>query len=301
MFGPLVSKSLSRIVEAGQVRAVHELLGTHPTAAADVVEAMLSALAQPATLRILATEKPVDVAMLDLLAPHLSIAGYEVVLEALASSEERVTRWKLLDLLTRAELDLSDAIAAPLEDERWYVQRNMLVLLQRRGHIPDGLSLTPWTCHSDGRVRVEAIRVQLRMPNGREPAVLTALDDADPRVTKVGLREVLKQCPPAAVPYIVKIALEPAAGDDLRFLAVTALGGVRQSEALVTLLSLADGGRSFLGLGRQKLPPRTAVLIASLRALAQQWAKDPRAVSTLAAAARSSDPDVREAAQGPTR
>ena len=260
---------------------------------------MLSTLAEPATLRILTTQEPVDVGTLDLLVPHLSVAGYEVVLDALASSEVRATRWKLLDLLTRAELDLSDAIAERLEDERWYVQRNMLVLLLRRGHVPEGLSLTPWTGHADGRVRVEAIRVQLRMPNERESAVLTALDDADPRVAKIGLREVLKQCPPAAVPAIARIALEPAAGDDIRFLAATALGGVRQSRALVTLLSLADGGRSFLGLGRQKMPPRTPVLIASLRGLAQQWAEDPRAVSTLAAAARSSDPEVREAAQGP--
>ena len=62
------------------------------------------------------------------------------------------------------------------------------------------------------------------------------------------------------------------------------------------LLTLADGGRSLLG--RRKLPPRTPILLASIKALAQQRAEDPRAVSILAAAARSSDPELRQAAQG---
>ena len=301
VLGPVVTSSLTSLVEAGQVRAVHDLLKGHPPGAADVVKAILSVLAQPATLRILAAQEPVDFDMLGLLVPHLTQPGYEVVLEALATSEVRVTRWKLLGLLTRARLDLGGAIAARLEDERWYVQRNMLVLLQRREQVPAGLSLTPWTGHPDGRVRVEAIRVQLRMPNERDPAVLKALEDVDPRIATLGLKAVqTRQCPSAAVHRIVEIALKPEGGDEVRCLAATALGRVRESEALVALLNLSDGGRSFLGLGPRKLPPRTPVLVASLRALAQQWAGDPRAVETLRLALRSPDVELREAVQQAT-
>ena len=106
----------------------------------------------------------------------------------------------------------------------------------------------------------------------------------------------MKQCPPTAVSRVAELALETAAGEEVRCLAASALGQVRQPRALGALLKLADGGRSFLG--RRKLPPLTPVVLASIKALAQQRAADRLAVSILAAAARSSDPEVRQAAQG---
>jgi HEAT repeat protein len=145
-------------------------------------------------------------------------------------------------------------------------------------------------------VRTEAIRVQLQLPGERDPAVLTALGDDDPRIAALGLREALKHCPPAAVSRVAELALETEASEEVRCLAASALGQVRQPGALGALLKLADGGRSFLG--RRKLPPLTPVVIASIKALAQQRAADRLAVSILATAARSSDPEVREAAQG---
>jgi HEAT repeat protein len=208
----------------------------------------------------------------------------------------RATRRGLLDLLTQVDLDLSDIIAARLEDPRWYVQRNMLVLLKRRGEVPEGLSLTRWTSHPDGRVRVEAIRAQLLTPAGHNPAVLTALNDADPRIVTLGLREAVNQCPPEALRRVTELALEPDADDGLRSLAVTALGRIQKPQALSALLRLSDGGRSFLG--RRRLPAQTPVLVASIKALAQQWSGHPSAVSILAVAARSSDPELRLAAQG---
>jgi hypothetical protein len=63
---------------------------------------------------------------------------------------------------------------------------------------------------------------------------------------------------------------------------------------LSALLQLADGGRTFFG--RLKLSPKTPVLIAVIRALAETWTNNPRAAHVLAAAARSSDPEIRHAA-----
>jgi ABC-type transport system involved in cytochrome c biogenesis permease component len=62
---------------------------------------------------------------------------------------------------------------------------------------------------------------------------------------------------------------------------------------LEALLELTDGGRSLLG--RIRLPLKTPVLIAAVRALADAWAFDPRAAAVLAAAAESPDPEVRAA------
>jgi hypothetical protein len=218
------------------------------------------------------------------------------LIDALATSEVRATRRRLLDLLARKDISIGAAFVARLDDPRWYVQRNMLVLIERSGHVPDGFSLTPWTSHPDDRVRLEAIRAQLTLPHERELAIDTALEDVDPRIVTLGLRVLQKTCPPELGPRVAELALQPHAGDDVRFLAATALGRVRQPEALDVLLRLSAGGRTLLG--RPKLPPRSPVLVATIRALAEQWAADPRAAPVLAAAARSSDPELRRAARG---
>ena len=296
VFGPIVGKALARLVEDGQASTVYELVRSYPLGAGHVVKAIGSSLAQPAPLRMFAAREPVDLGILETLLPFVTVDGYDAILDALTESEERATRRGLLDLLTQAEVDLGDIIAARLEDPRWYVQRNMLVLLRRRGQVPDGLSLTPWTAHADGRVRVEAIRAQLVTPAGRDAAVIAALDDVDPRIATLGLREAMKQCPQGAAPRVAELALEPEADDGLRSLAATALGHIRTPQALSALLRLSDGGRSLLG--RRRLSLQTPVLVASIKALAKQWAGDPRAVSILAVAARSSDPQLRLAAEG---
>jgi hypothetical protein len=64
-------------------------------------------------------------------------------------------------------------------------------------------------------------------------------------------------------------------------------------EVLEALLQLSVGGRSLWG--RIRLQPKTPVLVAVIRALATTWADEPRASGVLAAAARSSDPDLRQA------
>jgi hypothetical protein len=239
--------------------------------------------------------EPVDLADVDPLVPHMSIASFEVLLDALTSSEVRATRRRLLDLLARKDLDLGEVIAARLNDERWYVQRNMLVLLERSGHLPDGFSATPWTSHPDFRVRHAALRVQLMLPDERDLAVCTAIVDVDQRLVALGLTAIQQECPPVVAPRVAELALRPQANDEVRLLATKALGQVRQSLGLNALLKLSDGGRTLLG--RVKLPPRTPVLVAAIHALAKQWAADPRAASVLAAAAGSSDPTLRQAAQ----
>jgi hypothetical protein len=76
-------------------------------------------------------------------------------------------------------------------------------------------------------------------------------------------------------------------------LAVNSVARERREEVLEALLQLSVGGRSLWG--RIRLQPKTPVLVAVIRALATTWADEPRASGVLAAAARSSDPDLRQA------
>jgi len=181
-----------------------------------------------------------------------------------------------------------------LNDPRWYVQRNMLVLLQRSGRVPAGFSAGPWTRHDDPRVRTEAIRLQLAQSSEKVDGIRAALDDHDPRVVRLGLAAVGQDCPAEVIDRVIDWAVDTNAGGDLRQFAVTTLGRFRDESALNALLHLADGGRTLFG--RPKLPAKTPVLIAALRALRDTWSDNALAGRVCAVAARSSDPDIRQAA-----
>jgi hypothetical protein len=72
----------------------------------------------------------------------------------------------------------------------------------------------------------------------------------------------------------------------------------RRDDVLDALLQLSAGRRSLLG--RTRLLPKTPVLVAVIRALSTTWSSDPRASGVLAAAARSSDPELRQAVSAQT-
>jgi hypothetical protein len=292
--GPLADKALDEIVTTGQVGAVLGMLSSRPESAAQIADDFLTRVTSPETLRAIVAREPLDVATLDVMLPRLSRDGYRQLLDALASSESRATRRKLLDRLVRAEADIGPLVLAHLNDERWYVQRNMLLLLERTGRVPDEFSPAHWTTHPDPRVRCEAVRLQLMLPRERETGIYTALHDVDARVVHLGLTAIQQECPADLVDRVIDLALDPHSDEGVRLLAVSALSRVRLVPVLYTLLQLADGGRTLLG--RWRLPPKTPTLVATIRALSESWDDDPRAVAVLTVAGESQDPELREAA-----
>ena len=179
--GPLVERASTTSLSVGHSKAVTELLSNRPEADVGVADSLLTWLVRPSALKALVTREPLDVASLDALLPRLSLEGYEYLLDALASSENRATRRRLVDRLSRTEIDIAPLVWRHLDDSRWYVQRNMLILLERAARIPEGFSAAPWVIHEDPRVRCEAIRLQLKLPYEREEAIVRALEDLDPR------------------------------------------------------------------------------------------------------------------------
>jgi hypothetical protein len=293
-YGPLTDRAVDQALNGGQLSALLALVSSPPAGAQAGAQMILARLIRPENLKGIFTGDRVDLATLDNLLPRLSLDGYEPLLEALGSSSSRTVRRRLLDLLGRTPIDITPLVVARLNDERWYVQRNMLMLLTKSGRAPESFSAVQWTKHPDARVRVEAIRLQLTLPNEREPGIHSALNDADARIVHLGLTAIRDECPPALIERLADLALAPESGDDIRLLAVTALGRTRHESALETLLLLSDGGRSLLR--RVRLPAKTPVLVAAIRALSHTWSHDPRVAGVLAAAARSSDSELRDAA-----
>ena len=81
----------------------------------------------------------------------------------------------------------------------------------------------------------------------------------------------------------------------MRRAAVRALGTSRDAGALEALLRLVRGGTSWFG--KPKLAPRTPVVLAVFRVLSTVWSSDAEASRLLDLARRSSDPELRQAAQ----
>lgn len=290
-----LDRAIDQTIDRGTVTDITALLARRPAGADDAVRAIVARLVEPSALIALLSREPLDIESLDSLLPSMALEGYEILLDTLALSGNRGTRRKLLDRLASAPIDLGPAIRARLEDERWYVQRNMLVLLERTRSIPDGVSIDDWTTHDDPRLRAEAVRVQLALPGEREMALRAALWDAEPRVIRVGLGALAGSCAPEFAHRVAHIALSAESDDDIRGLAAGVLGGVKTPAALDALIRLTDGGKTVFG--RRRLAPRSPVLMAALRALAAGWSSDPRAADLLAIAAKSSDPELAEAAR----
>ena len=292
-FGPLSDRAVDQAINSGQLIGLLEMIGSPPEGGHAAAETILTRLTRPENLKGIFTSDRVDFAGLDHLLPHLTVEGYEPLLEALGSSPSRTVRRRLLDLLGRTHMDITPLVIARLRDERWYVQRNMLMLLARSRHVPETFSAVPWTKHPDPRVRSEAIRLQLTLPHERNVGVLASLTDRDARIVHLGLTAIRDECPPQLVEHVIDVALASDVGEDSRLLAVNSLARLRLEPVRDALLQLSDGGRSFLR--RVRLPPKTPVLVAVIRALALTWSDDSRAASILAAARRSSDPELRQA------
>ena len=292
--GPLADRAMDELVQTGRVGEALELLASRPHASCEAADGFLSRLTSPEAIRSVLAREPLDVAGLDAMLPRLSPDGYKQLLDALASSENRTTRRRLLDRLASTTVDIGALVLAHLDDERWFVQRNMLLLLERLGHVPEGFSPAHWTTHPDARVRCEAFRIQLTIPDERGFAVAAALHDVDTRVIHLGLTAVQQECPADVVGRVLELTRTPDYDDSIRLLALGALSRVRQPSVLLALLKLADGGRTLRG--RWRLPPKTPVLVLVIRTLSRGWAHDPRAGVVLTAAAESSDAELRAAA-----
>jgi len=291
-FGPLADRAIDQAINDGQLSGLLELIASPPEGGQAGADMLLARLTRPENLKGLFAGDRVDLAGLNHLLPRLSLEGYDPLLEAVGSSPNRMVRRRLLDLLSRTTVDISSLIVTRLTDERWYVQRNMLMLLARRGNVPLTFSVVPWTHHADSRVRSEAIRLQLMMPHERHLGVDAALNDPDPRIVHLGLTAI-QECPPHLVERVIDLALASDLGDESRLLAVNAIAREQRADVLDALLQLSIAGRSWFG--RIRLYPKTPVLVAVIRALAAAWSGDSRAAGVLAAVARSSDPELLQA------
>ena len=290
--GPKVYRACAALVDMGRLAELVGLLEDAPegtTAAAELWERAVSV----DTVAWVLSKEPVDFATVDRLLPRLHERAIDPLLDALAEAEVRATRRAILDRLMGLGPALGPSITARLADERWYVKRNLLSLLDELPELPAGFSALQWLGHPDARVRVEAFKIGLKAPAERDRVITQALADPEHRVVRLALLSAARGAPAGALPRVIALAQNRQLSQDLRLLAIRVLGGSSSGQALDVLLSLTDGGRSLFG--KQKLLPKSREFLAALSALATGWGREPRTMAVLARAAMSPDPEVRAA------
>lgn len=292
-----VREAADQMIASGRFGALAEILEEAP-GGSGLAEELWGRMAIPdVAARLLAADPPgfpllerlVDVAGADLAPP---------LVEALASpqSESRVYWRKVFNLLVEIGKPVIPLVPDRLEDERWFVRRNMLSLLRELPGRPEGFSALAFLEDRDPRVRAEALTLALEAPGEREPAILAALTDDDTRMVGLALSAVEADRPPSAEPLLAELAGDSGQASSHRIRAVRLLGESDAPEALETLLGLVWRRRWIFW---KALAPASPLVAEALRSLARGWADAPRARRALRAAGASDDPELRRAASTP--
>jgi hypothetical protein len=92
------------------------------------------------------------------LASRLVGLNMPVGLDLLGAEEDRARRRALIGILGEAARNDPEPVITALDDERWFVVRNLVIVLRNSGSTHAAPELARLTHHEDHRVRVEAVR-----------------------------------------------------------------------------------------------------------------------------------------------
>jgi hypothetical protein len=212
-----------------------------------------------------------------------------LLLDRISESSSRATRMGVFQRLSARGDDVLAAIVERLADERWFVRRNMLALLNEIGRVPPGFAALPWAGDPEQSVRREALQLAMNNLLERDRAICLALGDRDERTVLAGVRAAQTGLPASAVPLALRCEEAEHLPAELRAQVVRVLRGVRSPAVLDVLLRTVVAGRSLLG--RPKLARGEADVVAAVGVLANTWRDDARAAAVLERA-RSSDSEV---------
>lgn len=295
--GPVGREAIEEMLDESRAGELLELL-REPPEGDGVVEEAWSHVDISAAVRELLARSPPDFGAVDALLERRGDLAAGPLLDVLSESESRSVRRQLFSRLAALKgADVTDAILERVDDDRWFVQRNMLALLVERDGSPEGFTALPYTRHPRPEVRQEAYKLTFRSQD-RAEAVRRALDDDDQRARGLGLG-ALQEMPEETVDEFVPRLRRLASGDvspDLAGQAVRALARSRSEEALDALLDLCRT-RKMWRFWTVDLAEKSPVLLEALRVLARRWHDRPEADRLLARARGADDPEIREAAR----
>lgn len=223
----------------------------------------------------------------------LGTAAITPITGMLGSLEHRPARMMICDFLIANGRETVDLIGGFIYDKRWYVSRNVAMILGEIGNERGVTFLKKSAAHTDSRVRLETLRAAKRILGDEAEKVLRGfLNDPDVDLRKRALR-ALGQRNSKAVVGDIKAQIDPETLPDrdpaeVRELLMTysRLGG---GEAARDLIALAKKAPFF------KKTRWQPVRLAAIRALGAS--SDPTARGELEILSKDRATDVAEAAR----
>jgi hypothetical protein len=253
-------------------------------------EMITEQLISPNRLITLLHEEPIDFDAVDMVVRRLGREATKPLLDELVEATNRATRRAIMDRLVSIGPEIGNLVQERLNDNRWYVIRNMISLLRECGCEIDQSLLDRFASHDDPRVRREMLQLRMENPALRSNALVTALMDKDKGVLRAAMQAARSEFPPNAVASLAKRVLESDFPPEFRVMALYLLGKSGNVAALDALLAYASGGKTLLG--KIKLANKTPEMLAALSGLARSWSNERRARELLDVAEKSRDDQI---------
>ena len=193
----------------------------------DVVQSLIDSLASAA---------PERAAVIHRLIAELGAAATRNLLIALSEEENRSRRRRVFDLVCSLGPRIVPEVISFLGDERWYVVRNMILVLRTVNDRTSLPAIRTAAQHPDLRVRLEAIKTLLAFDTSVPRKLLEeAINDRDPKMAETAIALVGNYGIKEAVdPLLQILARRDFLGRKrpLRILAIKALGELAEPGAL---------------------------------------------------------------------
>jgi HEAT repeat protein len=286
----LTGRFKDALVTVERLRAIEGAASLHPVIRENA-RLTIGRLAEPAvTANLLASiaRAPARSTEMQRFVEALGSPAIHALLVALSEEENRSRRRRLYDFAISLGPAIVPEARTFLADERWFVVRNMIVLLREVHDRTSVRDIRRCADHADLRVRLQAIKTLLTYDSALPRTLLDrAINDPDPKLAETAIM--------LSASYGIKEAVEPL----LRMVGERDLLGIRKQTRMQAIRALGelaearalDGMQQFFTDSILPWPPRDERRVA-FESLAG-YAADAR-LPILEKGLKSRDPVVRE-------
>lgn len=208
--------------------------------APDVLEALVAKLADD-------DDSDAAKRLLSFLAPN----HIDTLIDMMASEEDRARRRTLLDVLGREAARDPGPVIKRLDDERWFVVRNLVIVLGRSANPQCVVAVRGLMTHPDHRVRVETLRSLSSLDGGNVAYLEAALGDSHESVRQAAIAMLGVRGSAEADSLLVQALWASSLDTDEKERVVRVLGERSSSDARQALEALAKKRFALSAKARQ--------------------------------------------------
>jgi hypothetical protein len=293
------SIALKRLVSRDGLPAVIDRLLSAPPNSTR--QTLLERLLNPSVLHeLLRSERP-DLRSLKQAVAHLRDEAIDLLLAALEERGERDASW-LTELIAMVGAASATRFGKAFPGVKPMSQRVLLSVFEQWNVWPVEVNLRVLATNTDPLIRRDAVRLLLKSAATRDEGLSVGLSDNDERVFRQVLFAPMRGATAEAAAILIQRAEDVRMPEELRARTIRALAATGRPEAmrwLIECCSVARRGFPAITLNwrsRAGLRRKSSTTLAAIAGLAAHWATAPEAAAVLDLAARSRDPEFRNAA-----